>query len=205
MRKKIFVFLTICLLTCFSYAAEHSNSLDLVRAARSQIGITNFYDPAYVRIKYPNGDVEMAKGVCTDVVIRAYRVAYGYDFQRTLHEDMKLKFSDYPKAWGATRTDTNIDHRRVPNIEAFLKRRGGLLPISLHAEDYKPGDVVTQVIGNKFPHIAIVSDKMSSDGERPLVIHNIGQGTQEEDSLFQFPIRGHYRFFPYAYNKISTK
>jgi uncharacterized protein YijF (DUF1287 family) len=187
------------MLTCFSYAAEHSdesNSLKLVRAARAQIGIVNSYDPAYVRIKYPNGDVDMSKGVCTDVIIRAYRVAYGYDLQRTLHEDMKLRFVNYPKAWGATQTDTNIDHRRVPNIQVFLKRRGSQLPISFHAEDYEPGDIITQLLGNKFPHIAIVSDRVSNDGKRRLIIHNIGQGTQEEDYLFQQPITGHYRFFP---------
>ena len=164
----------------------------LLTAARSQVNKTLSYDPRYSTIAYPNGDVDLAKGVCTDVIIRAYRQAFKFDFQKAVHEDMATNFSVYPKIWGLKKTDKNIDHRRVPNLQVYLTRKH----FQVNTKKYQPGDLVTQIIANKYPHIAIVSDKMSADGQRPLVIHNIGNGTKEEDSLYTYPITGHYRFIP---------
>jgi uncharacterized protein len=164
----------------------------LIAAARAQIGVTLRYDPAYTPLSYPNGDVPRALGVCTDVVIRAYRDGLGVDLQQLVHEDMAGEFSAYPKNWGLARPDRNIDHRRVPNLRAFLKRQSASLPISDNPKDWKPGDIVTSMVGGKLPHIGIVSDRLR--GDRPLVIHNIGRGTQEEDILFAHPINGHYRW-----------
>ncbi|MBB3900835.1 DUF1287 domain-containing protein [Methylobacterium brachythecii] len=164
-----------------------------VAAARAQIGKTLIYDPAYQRIAFPNGDVPEERGVCTDVVIRALRVAYGYDLQRELNADIRKKPSAYPRRWGLRGADTNIDHRRVPNQQAFFRRKGWELPVTQEPKDYRAGDLVTQMLPGTLPHIAIVSDRVSADG-RPLVIHNIGAGAREEDTLFAFPITGHYRF-----------
>ena len=140
---------------------------------------------------YPGGDVPLSRGVCTDVVIRALR-ALGLDLQRAVHEDMKSHFSAYPKKWGLKRPDTNIDHRRVPNLCTFFTRCGWALPITDNPADYLPGDLVTCTVGGNLPHIMIVSDMKNSQGE-PLIIHNIGMGTQEEEGLFVFPITGHFR------------
>lgn len=164
----------------------------LVRAARSQIGQTVSYDPAYRRLGYPNGDVAGDRGVCTDVVIRALRASRSVDLQRLVHEDMNAHFAHYPKLWGLARPDRNIDHRRVPNLQVYFARQGWSLPISRRAQDYKPGDLVTVLIPPRLPHIMIVSDRKNAKG-RPLVIHNIGAGTREEDRLFEFEITGHYR------------
>ena len=171
---------------------EASKVKMLLDSARSQINQTLSYDARYSQIKYPNGDVALSTGVCTDVIIRAYRQAFSYDFQKTVHEDMMANFSLYPKMWGLKSTDTNIDHRRVPNLQMFLKRKN----VEVANKEYRAGDLVTQMIANKYPHIVIVSDKLSEDGKRPLVIHNIGSGTKEEDSLYAYPITGHYRFIP---------
>jgi len=164
----------------------------VVTAARTQIGATVIYDPAYRRLGFPNGDVPADRGVCTDVVIRALRSSLGLDLQMLVHEDMKQNFRHYPKIWGLKGTDTNIDHRRVPNLQTYFKRQGWSLPVTRRAGDYKAGDLVTSLIPPHLPHIMIVSDKTSRDG-RPLVIHNIGRGTREEDRLFEFEITGHYR------------
>ncbi len=169
-----------------------SASHPLVDAARRQIGVTVAYDPAYVGLKYPNGDVPSDRGVCTDVVIRALRAAHGYDLQAKVHEDMKAAFSAYPTTWGAKRPDRNIDHRRVLNLERFFEREGWSVPITNQPEDYLPGDIVACVVGGRLPHIMVVSDRRSPKGV-PLVIHNIGAGTQEEDLLFTYPHTGHYR------------
>jgi uncharacterized protein len=126
------------------------------------------------------------------VVIRAYRDGLGVDLQQLVHEDMAGEFSAYPKNWGLARPDRNIDHRRVPNLRAFLKRQSASLPISDNPKDWQPGDIITSMVGGKLPHIGIVSDRLR--GDRPLVIHNIGRGTQEEDILFAHPINGHYRW-----------
>ncbi len=167
-------------------------AIKLIAAARSQIGVTLAYDPAYTALSFPNGDVPRSKGVCTDVVIRAYRDALGIDLQAEVNADMRANFAAYPKIWGLRGADKNIDHRRVPNLQAFLKRNGAALPITASAEDWQPGDIVTSLVGGTFPHIGIVSDRMS--GEIPLVVHNIGDGTQEENALFAHKIMGHYRW-----------
>lgn len=164
----------------------------IVREARSQIGKTTSYDPSYVGLSYPGGDVPLEKGVCTDVVIRALRGAVNLDLQKLVHEDMKIEFSAYPNIWGLKKPDPNIDHRRVPNLKAYFNRRGFSLPVTRRAEDYLAGDLVTCTVGRNLAHIMVVSDKKTSDGV-PFVIHNIGSGTKEEDRLFEFPITGHYR------------
>lgn len=164
----------------------------LIDAARWQIGKTTNYDPAYVSLKYPNGDLPIAKGVCTDVVIRAMRKGREMDLQKLVHEDMKKHFSSYPKIWGLKRPDKNIDHRRVPNLQTYFKRQGWSLVVTKTASDYQPGDLVTCLVNGKLPHIMIVSDKVSAEGD-PLCIHNIGSGTREEDTLFTYKLTGHYR------------
>lgn len=165
---------------------------DVVEAARWQVGKTVEYDPAYVGLSYPNGDLSIAKGVCTDVVIRALRRARKLDLQQLVHEDMRKHFSKYPKIWGLTRADRNIDHRRVPNLKTYFKRRGWSLAVSKKKQDYHPGDLVTCTVAQRLPHIMIVSDRKDADGV-PLIIHNIGSGVKEESRLFEFPITGHYR------------
>ena len=164
----------------------------IVRAARSQIGKTTSYDPSYVGLSYPGGDVPLEKGVCTDVVIRALRGAVNLDLQKLVHEDMKIEFSAYPNIWGLKKPDPNIDHRRVPNLKTYFNRRGFSLPVTRRVADYLAGDLVTCTVGRNLAHIMIVSDKKTTDGV-PFVIHNIGSGTKEEDRLFEFPITGHYR------------
>lgn len=164
----------------------------LVEAARIQVGVTLGYDPAYRRIAYPGGDVPLATGVCTDVVIRALR-AQGLDLQQRVHEDMRRHFSAYPRHWGLKRPDPNIDHRRVPNLMTWFDRQGLSLKVGQAAADYQPGDIVTWDLGRGLQHIGIISDRRSREGT-PLALHNIGQGTREEDILFRWPILGHYRF-----------
>jgi uncharacterized protein len=164
----------------------------LVVAARKQVGMTLNYDPAYTRLAFPGGDVDRAKGVCTDVVIRAYRDAFGLDLQALVNRDMHSAFSAYPKRWGLTRPDKNIDHRRVPNLQTFFARQAAKLPLSSVPQDWKPGDIFTSLIDNRLPHIGIVSNRKT--GNRPLVIHNIGGGAREEDMLFSHPLTGHYRW-----------
>ncbi len=151
------------------------------------------YDPSYFSIPYPNGDVPSDKGVCTDVVIRAYR-KLGVDLQKAVHEDMKTNFNVYPKLWGLKTTDKNIDHRRVPNLMTYFKRQGAELPISLKVNDYIPGDIVCWNLGGVITHIGIVVNIKSKDGKRFLIVHNIGRGQVLEDCLFDFKIIGHYRF-----------
>ena len=165
---------------------------DVVAAAQRQIGVTVGYDPAYRKIGYPGGDVPRSSGVCTDVIVRALRDARKIDLQKLVHEDMKSNFSKYPRMWGLKAPDANIDHRRVPNLQCYFERKGYALPVSRNAADYKPGDIVTVMVGEKLPHIMIVSDRKSASGV-PLALHNIGSGTQEEDVLFAYPLTGHYR------------
>ena len=163
-------------------------------AARAQIGKTIFYDGSYRRMGYPGGDVPLDRGVCTDVLIRAFRAA-GVDLQVLVHEDMIRAFGAYPKAWGLSRPDSNIDHRRVPNLKVYFERHGKALTTSNMAASYLPGDIVTWRLPSGVPHIGLVSSAMFPGGSRHLVIHNIGQGTQEEDILFLYSITGHYRYF----------
>ncbi|GHT85207.1 DUF1287 domain-containing protein [Betaproteobacteria bacterium] len=179
----------------FAHAETDQRAAALISTARAQIGVTRIYDGAYKWIPYPNGDITPERGVCSDVIIRAYRQAFGHDLQQEIHQDMEKSFSTYPHHWGLKTTDTNIDHRRVPNLQTFFTRRGAKLHHSAR-NDYRPGDLVTQTVAGRLPHIVIVSDKRSADRQRYLVIHNIGAGVQEEDSLFEFPVTGHYRYFP---------
>ena len=159
-----------------------------------QIGVTTIYDPAYVKLDYPGGDVPRDRGVCTDVVVRAYRDGLGLDLQRLVHEDMKRNFSAYPQNWGLPGPDANIDHRRVPNLTTFFRRKGADLGPATGAGDFLPGDLVSQLLPGNLAHIVIVSDVMSEDGAAPLVIHNIGAGARRENTLFSFDITGRYRF-----------
>lgn len=151
------------------------------------------YDPAYFSIAYPNGDIPADKGVCTDVVIRTYR-KMGIDLQKEVHEDMTANFTAYPKIWGLTRPDTNIDHRRVPNLMVFFEHFGAALPITENADDYEPGDIVCWNLGGAVTHIGIVSHIKSEDYRRPLIVHNIGAGQVLQDCLFDYRIIGHYRY-----------
>lgn len=151
------------------------------------------YDPSYFKIAYPNGDVPSDKGVCTDVVIRAYR-KLGIDLQKLVHEDMVANFQLYPKNWGLKSTDRNIDHRRVPNLMKFFQRHGKSLPRSKDPKDYLPGDIVTWNLGGGTTHIGIVVDEKTILSRTPLIVHNIGSGQVVEDCLFRFEITGHYRY-----------
>ena len=190
------LFLAAPLLLIASPALARTWAGRLIAAAESQIGRTVIYDPAYVRINYPGGDVPGERGVCTDVLIRAYREGLNFDLQKAVHEDMAANFPAYPKHWGLTRPDRNIDHRRVPNLQTFFKRRNAALAVSETAADYLPGDLVTMRLPGNLPHIAIVSASLNDDGSRPLLVHNIGGGTRREDVLFQYPVTGQYRFQP---------
>lgn len=183
------------LLACSLGYADDFAAIKLVEAARSQVGVTLHYDAKYTKLDYPNGDVPMNKGVCTDMIIRALRVLNGIDLQKELHEDMAKNFALYPKIWSLKRVDKNIDHRRVPNLQVYFKRHWHSLAVKNKASqkpaDYAAGDMVTVMLPRNLPHIMIVSDRQA--GKTPLVIHNIGRGTQEEASLFTYPVTGHYR------------
>ncbi|MEP3892285.1 MAG: DUF1287 domain-containing protein [Hellea sp.] len=188
--------LVFCLFTLLAPPSAMALSGDeVVEAARLRTQADVRYDPKYVKLAYPFGDVPADTGVCTDVIIRTYRNAFGFDFQKAVHEDMRRSFASYPKIWGLKRPDKNIDHRRVPNLEAFLKRQGAAVPITKNPEDYKPGDIVSWRLGGRLPHIGIVSDKKTEWGT-PLIIHNVGAGPVEDDLLFNTDINGHFRFVP---------
>lgn len=162
----------------------------LVDMARAQIGVTTIYDPAYVQLDYPMGDIPRERGVCCDVVIRALRDGLQADLQRLVHEDMRANFGRYPRLWGLTSTDRNIDHRRVPNLRRYFERHAMEMA---SGADFLPGDIVTLTVPPNLPHIAVVSDAMGPSG-LPMILHNIGRGTQEEDRLSQFAMTGHYRW-----------
>lgn len=155
------------------------------------------YDGSYVSIPYPNGDVPANTGVCTDVVIRSYRF-HNIDLQQRVHEDIKANFNAYPsnRIWGLTRADSNIDHRRVPNLQTYFTRHGTRLDITQKAEDYLPGDIVSWMLPGNLAHIGIVSNEISSSTGNPLIIHNIGLGPKKDDVLFAYTITGHYRYLP---------
>ena len=167
----------------------------LVEAAQDRLKQRVTYNGAYLKLDYPGGDVPANIGVCTDVLIRSYRAAYGFDFQKAVHEDMKANFSAYPKNWGLKRTDRNIDHRRVPNLETYLTRQGASLGISREPSDFLPGDIVSWRLAGGLPHIGIVSDRKAADGT-PLIIHNVGVGPSEDNVLFLYKMNGHFRFIP---------
>ena len=194
MGKTAFLIWIICSnLPFLGMAQEKTLSEKLSDAAISLTNQRVVYDPAYFSIGYPNGDVPAGRGVCTDVVIRAYRKV-GIDLQKEVHEDMSAHFGKYPKIWGLKRTDRNIDHRRVPNLRIFFSRHGKSNKISDNPLDYLPGDIVTWVLDNGMTHIGLVVNKKSRDGKRPLIVHNIGQGQNLADCLFSFKITGHYRY-----------
>jgi uncharacterized protein YijF (DUF1287 family) len=179
-----------------SSAASNTFSERLSNAALLIIDSSIDYDPTYFSIKYPNGDIPSNKGVCTDVIIRSYR-KLNIDLQKEVHEDMVTNFEVYPslQKWGLTSTDTNIDHRRVPNLEVFFERKGKKLPVTQDANDYKTGEIVTWLINNKLDHIGIVTSKKSADGKRNLIVHNVGSGQVLEDCLFRYKITGHYSYW----------
>ncbi|MEG9488394.1 DUF1287 domain-containing protein [Mannheimia indoligenes] len=181
---------TYYLLALWMISGPSFANLSLVENARKQIGVTLSYDPNYRKIDFPIGDVPATTGVCTDVVIRAYR-QQGLDLQQAVNKDMKSAWEKYPKLWGLKKPDPNIDHRRVPNLETFFSRHGQTHSLT-DLSTFQAGDIVTWRLPKNLPHIGIVSDKKSSYGT-PLIIHNIGRGTQEEDVLFKYKIVGHYR------------
>jgi uncharacterized protein len=188
-------FVLLLLVACTAAHAQEFGSC-LVSKARQQIGVTVSYDPVYRRLAFPGGDVPADRGVCTDVLVRAYRLL-GVDLQEHVHRDMKSSWSAYPKLWGLTRPDPNIDHRRVPNLATFFERHGSKLPIPARPQAYRVGDIVTWRLSSGVPHVGFVSDKISSSGV-PLVIHNIGSGTREEDVLLAYTITGRFRYEPRA-------
>jgi uncharacterized protein YijF (DUF1287 family) len=178
-------------------AGERRWTKKLVGAARGQIGVTTGYDPAYVTLDYPGGDVDRATGVCTDVVIRAYRDAFDVDLQVLVHEDMKGAFASYPKIWGLSRTDRNIDHRRVPNLERYFERQGFERDTPGAREDWQAGDLVTMRLGGRLPHIAIFSGHHPLTG-KAMFIHNIGGGTREDELYADYSSPRRFRFAPPA-------
>jgi len=160
---------------------------------------TTGYDPSYAKLDYPNGDVALNTGVCADVIVRAFRKG-GIDLQKELHEDMKKYFAQYPQKWGARKPDTNIDHRRVPNLMTWFDRQGKTRPITREAKDYLPGDVVSWVLDNGLAHIGLVSKIKVEGADRYAIVHNIGLGARLEDVLFAWKITGHYRYFEQKQN-----
>ena len=164
----------------------------LTDAARDQVGVTVTYDPAYASLDFPGGDIPRDRGVCTDVVIRALRDGWGIDLQLAVNRDMKADFAAYPARWGLDAPDRNIDHRRVPNLQALFARIGAEVPLDDGPTPFLPGDIVTWTLPGNLDHIGIVSDRLAANGT-PLILHNIGGGAQEEDILFAYPMTGHYR------------
>ena len=190
--NRFFRIVFFSILSCGSIFSQEYTAQKLITAARSQVGVTTNYDPAYVSLAYPMGDLPRERGVCTDVVIRALRDC-GHDLQALVHQDMKKNFAVYPKIWGLKGTDKNIDHRRVPNLMTYFKRQGFSQPSGEDKARFQPGDLVTCLVAGKLPHIMIVSDKKGSSGHY-MALHNIGVGTKEEDCLFDYPHTGHYRW-----------
>lgn len=198
MRYKFFTITPIALLLALTPLGGFAQSPDsfaraLVAAAHERTKHTVRYDGSYHSIPYPGGDVPADIGVCTDVIVRSYR-GLGIDLQKSVHEDMRKNFSRYPKLWNLKRPDRNIDHRRVPNLQTFFRRRGSELAVTDNPDDYRPGELVTWMLPGNLPHIGIVSERRSGDGKRPLIVHNIGHGPKLEDMLFDYPITGHYRY-----------
>lgn len=201
MKMVYFLYTFLLFFTCNEKEIERGNLVSntfqdkLSTAAISIVDPNVVYTPSYFSIKYPNGDVPAKTGVCTDVVIRTYR-KLGIDLQKEVHEDMVKNFSLYPnlKKWGMRTTDTNIDHRRVPNLEVFFGRKGKTLSITDNPNDYKPGELVTWMINGKLPHIGIITNKKSPDGKRQMIVHNVGNGQVLEDCLFDWKIVGHFKY-----------
>ncbi len=187
--RAIFLMLTLVLAAPAFAGSEPSRLTD---AARDQIGVTVIYDASYVALEFPGGDLPRDRGVCTDVVIRALRDAWGVDLQLAVNRDMKANFAAYPALWGLTRPDRNIDHRRVPNLQMLFARIGAEVPLTQGPTPYLPGDIITWTLPGNLDHIGIVSDRLTTDGT-PMILHNIGGGATEEDILFAYPMTGHYR------------
>lgn len=184
----------VTVLVIFKYGISQGNFFGELAVVAEELTMDHVvYDPSYFAIDYPNGDIPAHKGVCTDVVIRAYRKV-GIDLQKEVHEDMKANFDLYPKIWGLAHTDRNIDHRRVPNMMTFFGRKGLILKITKDPEDYAPGDIVCWNLGGAITHLGIIANKLAKDTRHPLVVHNIGQGQVIEDMLFDYTIIGHYRY-----------
>ncbi len=198
MKNNYFYGLVILVFIGVANADNNTDTLakQLNQAALERTQSSVVYNGKYVKIPYPNGDVPQNIGVCTDVIIRSYR-KLGIDLQQLVHEDMQRNFSAYPskRLWGLKHTDSNIDHRRVPNLRTFFKRKGKSLPITHKGSDYKTGDLVTYMLSGNLPHIAIVTDKIGKSGN-PKIVHNIGLGPKLDDSLFDYKITGHYRYLP---------
>jgi uncharacterized protein YijF (DUF1287 family) len=194
MKMKYSTLLSIPLLVLSSIISAQDELS--VRLSEAAIELTKHhvdYEPGYFSISYPNGDIPSDKGVCTDVIIRAYR-KLGIDLQKEVHEDISAAFNSYPKIWGLSRPDKNIDHRRVPNLMVFFTRHGTVKPVTGAAEDYLPGDIVCWNLGGSVTHIGLVVNRKSSDGKRNLIVHNIGGGQVLADCLFEYRIIGHYRY-----------
>ncbi|WP_421871641.1 DUF1287 domain-containing protein [Marinoscillum sp.] len=194
--KSLVILCTLLPSLVFSQTSFYEQLAD---SAETLTQVSVVYDPSYFSINYPNGDVPEGKGVCTDVVIRAYR-KLGIDLQKEVHEDMKTHFDRYPTIWGLSTTDKNIDHRRVPNLMTFFERYGITLPLSTDPDQYLPGDIVCWNLGGAVTHIGIVSDEIGEDTGLPMIVHNIGRGQVIEDMLFDYQLIGHYRYQPLAKN-----
>lgn len=184
-------------LLCSLAASALADMEKVLQAAMASTQQNITYNGAWFKIDYPGGDIPAQFGVCTDVIVRSYR-AIGIDLQKEVHEDIRAHFDQYParRIWNQTRPDTNIDHRRVPNLQAFFTRHGESLTPGKKGEDYQPGDMVTWMLPGNLPHIGFVSEEQSADGKRPLIIHNIGAGPKLEDMLFDYTITGQYRYLP---------
>ena len=195
--KKLII-LTLLVIPILASAYRQGEPTDfskkLIQAAIERTKHIVRYDGSYRKISYPNGDVPDEVGVCTDLVIRSYRTL-GIDLQKDIHEDMKANFGMYPKLWGLSKPDPNIDHRRVPNLQTLFKRKGILLPVTKNPNDYVAGDIVSWMLPGNLPHIGIVIDSHSGDDSKPLIVHNIGSGPVIEDILFEYQITGHYRYY----------
>lgn len=172
--------------------AATARAARLIAAARTQVGTTIRYDPAYTILRFPNGDVPREKGVCTDVVIRAYRDAFALDLQALVNADMRANFGAYPRKWGLRGPDRNIDHRRVPNLATWFTRHHFALPVPHDPSEWRPGDIFTSLVAGTGTHIGFVSDRQGA--RAPMIIHNIGAGAREEDALLAWPITGRYRW-----------
>ena len=190
MRFLISILFILCSLITFTQESFYSQLAD---SAATLEDASIVYDPSYRSIPYPGGDIPADRGVCTDVIIRAYR-KFGIDLQKEVHEDMKAHFNEYPDFWGLSAPDKNIDHRRVPNLMKFFERHGQIKSHSLQPNDYSPGDIVCWDLGGGITHIGIVVNERSGDGQRYLIMHNIGGGQVTEDILFKFDLIGHYTY-----------
>lgn len=194
MARKLILIISIIFLQIASFAQTNEQfGIALSNAAIELTKIRVVYDPKYYALDYPNGDLPSNRGVCTDVIVRVYR-ALGIDLQKAVHEDMSLNFNIYPKNWGLSKPDKNIDHRRVPNLMVYFARHGEALTITNNPDNYLPGDIVVWDLGGGLTHIGIVINKRSIDNKRNLIVHNIGNGQEISDCLFEYKIIGHYRY-----------